>query len=127
MSRSDKIASCTTPTPPVVAGNPVLAGPGRRLARNPALPEIEINTDPIMKNTLVTPPQKNLHVACGQIVCRSGDLAGNLKQVRRLTTAAARAGVTITCESQYEPLVMLKHFGPNHPDMPKAVDLGLKE
>jgi hypothetical protein len=40
---------------------------------------------------------------------------------------AARAGVTISCESQYEPLVMLKHFGPNHPDMPKAKDLGLKE
>jgi hypothetical protein len=33
---------------------------------------------------------------------------------------AAKAGVTITCESQYEPLVMLKHFGPNHPKMPTA-------
>ncbi len=28
MSRSDKNASCTTPTPPVAAGNPILAGPG---------------------------------------------------------------------------------------------------
>ncbi len=48
-----------------------------------------------MKNTLVTPPRKTLHVACGQIVCRSGDAAGNLKQVRRLTTAAARAGARL--------------------------------
>jgi hypothetical protein len=39
----------------------------------------------------------------------------------------AKAGVSITCESQHEPLVILKHFGSNHPDMPKAVDLGLRE
>ena len=32
---------------------------------------------------------------------------------------AARAGVTITNHSRWEPLVILKHFGPNHPDMPK--------
>ena len=30
---------------------------------------------------------------------------------------AARAGVRITNQS-CEPLVMLKHFGPNHPEMP---------
>ena len=36
--------------------------------------------------------QKRIHVACGQIVCRPGDVAGNLRQVRKLTTAAARAG-----------------------------------
>ena len=36
--------------------------------------------------------QKHIHVACGQIVCRSGDISGNLKQVRKLTTAAAKAG-----------------------------------
>lgn len=40
---------------------------------------------------------------------------------------AAKAGVTVTCSSRYEPLVILKHFGPNHPDMPKAVALGLRE
>ncbi|HHW00479.1 MAG TPA: hypothetical protein GXX36_13100 [Clostridiaceae bacterium] len=34
---------------------------------------------------------------------------------------AARKGVTITNVSKWEPLVMLKHFGPNHPDMPKTV------
>ena len=33
----------------------------------------------------------------------------------------AREGVTIVNRSQCEPLVMLKHFGPNHPDMPKEV------
>ncbi len=31
---------------------------------------------------------------------------------------AATQGVRITNDSLYEPLVMLKHFGPNHPDMP---------
>jgi hypothetical protein len=40
---------------------------------------------------------------------------------------AAKAGIAITCESQHEPLVILKHFGPNHPDMPKAAALGLRE
>ncbi len=40
---------------------------------------------------------------------------------------AARAGVEIACHSRHEPLVILKHFGPNHPDMPKAADLGLRE
>ena len=35
---------------------------------------------------------KLIHVACGQIVCRPGDVAGNLRQVRQLTAAAARAG-----------------------------------
>ena len=31
---------------------------------------------------------------------------------------AAEKGVTITNNSVCEPLVMLKHFGPNHPEMP---------
>jgi len=34
---------------------------------------------------------------------------------------AAASGVVITNQSASEPLVMLKHFGPNHPDMPKEV------
>ncbi len=32
---------------------------------------------------------------------------------------AARAGVTITNHSRWEPMVILKHFGPNHPEMPQ--------
>ena len=35
--------------------------------------------------------------------------------------AAAKEGITITNNSRWEPMVILKHFGPNHPDMPKAV------
>jgi Phosphomannose isomerase len=31
---------------------------------------------------------------------------------------AAKKGIAIVNESKWEPLVMLKHFGPNHPDMP---------
>ncbi len=34
---------------------------------------------------------------------------------------AARAGVTIHNRSRWEPLVILKHFGPNHPGMPQTV------
>jgi len=33
----------------------------------------------------------------------------------------AKEGVTIKNESRYQPMVILKHFGPNHPDMPKTV------
>ena len=35
-----------------------------------------------------------------------------------VSEAAARAGVSITNHSRWEPMVILKHFGPNHPDMP---------
>jgi hypothetical protein len=35
--------------------------------------------------------------------------------------AAAREGVTITNHSRWEPMVILRHFGSNHPDMPKSV------
>lgn len=34
---------------------------------------------------------------------------------------AAKEGVTITNRSQCEPMVILKHFGPNHPDVPKSL------
>lgn len=37
-----------------------------------------------------------------------------------VTETAARDGVRIHNTSKVEPLVMLKHFGPNHPDMPKT-------
>jgi hypothetical protein len=35
---------------------------------------------------------------------------------------AAKRGIRITNESRYDDLVLLKHFGPNHPDMPKTVE-----
>ncbi|MDR1579847.1 MAG: hypothetical protein LBS35_05780 [Synergistaceae bacterium] len=38
-----------------------------------------------------------------------------------VTEAAAKNGVTIINMSRVEPMVALKHFGPNHPDMPKEV------
>ena len=37
-----------------------------------------------------------------------------------VSESAAEAGVTVVNRSKSEPLVMLKHFGPNHPEMPKA-------
>jgi hypothetical protein len=38
-----------------------------------------------------------------------------------VTVGAARAGVTITNQSTTEPLVMLKHFNPGHPEMPTSI------
>lgn len=38
-----------------------------------------------------------------------------------VSESAAREGVTITNRSSCEPMVILKHFGPNNPDMPDAV------
>ena len=36
---------------------------------------------------------------------------------------AAREGVAIANHSRWEPMVLLKHFGPNHPEMPKNVEV----
>jgi hypothetical protein len=38
-----------------------------------------------------------------------------------VSNAAAREGVRIINLSRYEPLVLLKHFGPDNPEMPKTV------
>ncbi len=35
---------------------------------------------------------KKIHVACGQIVCRHGDIAANIRQIKRLAEDAAKAG-----------------------------------
>ncbi len=52
------------------------------------------------------------------IMLRFGQLSGDEYFV---SEKAARAGVTITNHSPWEPLVILKHFGPNHPDAPTSV------
>ncbi len=36
-----------------------------------------------------------------------------------VTAEAARTGVTVTNQSSAEPLVLLRHFNPGHPDMPQ--------
>ena len=38
-----------------------------------------------------------------------------------VSEAAAKEGVIISNHSQFQPMVILKNFGPNHPDMPKKV------
>jgi hypothetical protein len=38
-----------------------------------------------------------------------------------VSEAAAKEGVVISNRSQYQPMVILKHFGPNHPDSPRQV------
>ncbi|MDI3548569.1 MAG: hypothetical protein PWR10_2221 [Halanaerobiales bacterium] len=50
------------------------------------------------------------------IMLRYGQLSGDEYFV---SEKAAREGITITNESSWEPMVILKHFGPNHPDMPR--------
>jgi hypothetical protein len=35
-----------------------------------------------------------------------------------VSEATAKGGVVITNSSKFQPMVILKHFGPNHPDMP---------
>lgn len=54
------------------------------------------------------------------IMLRFGQLSADEYFV---SEAAAKRGVTIVNESRWEPLVILKHFGPNHPDMPKSVQI----
>ncbi len=49
------------------------------------------------------------------IMLRYGQLSADEYFV---SETAARSGVTIANHSQWEPVVILKHFGPNHPDMP---------
>lgn len=56
-----------------------------------------------------------VHDAEAAIMLRYGQLSADEYFV---SEAAARAGVKITNESQFEPMVMLKHFGPNHPETP---------
>lgn len=38
-----------------------------------------------------------------------------------VSEAAAKEGVVVCNQSQFQPMVILKHFGPNHPDMPRKV------
>ena len=52
------------------------------------------------------------------IILRFGQLSADEYFVGE---TAAKEGVTITNNSRWEPMVILKHFGPNHPDMPKSV------
>ena len=40
------------------------------------------------------------------------------RDVDYVNEKAAQDGVTITNISSTEPMVILKHFGPNHPDRP---------
>lgn len=56
------------------------------------------------------------HAAEAAGMLRYGQMSGDEFFV---SEAAAKAGVRIVNEGPWEPLVVLKHFGPNHPDMPR--------
>jgi predicted amidohydrolase len=47
------------------------------------------------KPTAANPGMKTIHLAAGQIVCRPGDIEGNLRQIRRLSAEAAAAGARL--------------------------------
>ena len=51
------------------------------------------------------------------VMLRFGQLSGDEYFVSEI---AAKNGVSITNNSPWEPMVFLKHFGPNHPDMPQT-------
>ena len=59
-----------------------------------------------------------VHDAEAAIMLRYGQLSADEYFV---SESAAKQGVTISNHSRWEPLVILKHFGPNHPDMPQSV------
>ncbi len=60
----------------------------------------------------------------GTFGCYNAESAGMLRFGQMsadeyfVSEQAAKTGIKITNKSQFEPLVILKHFGPNHPDMP---------
>ncbi len=52
------------------------------------------------------------------IMLRYGQLSADEYFV---SEAAAKSGVAVTNHSRWEPMVILKHFGPNHPDVPRDI------
>jgi hypothetical protein len=75
-------------------------------------------TDPVAYGCILVQGhgRVGVHQAEAAIMLRFGQLSADEFFVGE---PAARRGVTITNESRWEPLVMLKHFGPTHPDMPR--------
>lgn len=59
-----------------------------------------------------------VHDAEAAIMLRYGQLSDDEFFISEST---AKAGVVVANHSRSEPLVMLKHFGPNHPGMPQSV------
>jgi len=55
------------------------------------------------------------------VMLRFGQLSGDEYFV---SEEAATKGIKISNHSPWEPLVILKHFGPNHPEAPKTVPAG---
>jgi hypothetical protein len=59
-----------------------------------------------------------VYEAEASVILRFGEASNDEYFVSEPT---AKKGVVITNESKFQPMVILKHFGPNHPDMPKTV------
>ena len=63
-------------------------------------------------------PKRPLYDAEAAIMLRFGQMTADEYFV---SEGAARAGVAVSNHSRWEPMVVLKHFGPNHPAMPRSV------
>jgi hypothetical protein len=73
--------------------------------------------DPVAYGTVVIQGHGTfgVHDTEAAVMLRFGQMSGDEFFV---SESAAQAGVAITNRSQWEPLVFLKHFGPNYPAMP---------
>jgi hypothetical protein len=76
--------------------------------------------EPVVHGVILTQGHGKLgpHVCESPTMLRFGQQSADEFYV---SEAAAKKGITITNQSPVEPLVLLKSFGPNHPDAPKAV------
>jgi hypothetical protein len=76
--------------------------------------------DPVVHGIILTQG----HGKLGNFICESPTMLRFGQQSADefyVSEAAAKRGVTIINQSPVEPLVLLKSFGPNHPDAPKTV------
>lgn len=87
----------------------------RELTVNPG--ETIVNKDKVAYGCIIIQGHGTLgpYDAEAAIMLRYGQLSADEYFV---SEAAAKSGVTVINQSRWEPMVILKHFGPNHPDMP---------
>jgi hypothetical protein len=98
----------------ITYGNPYFGA--KELTINPGCTAVV--TDPAAYGCILIQGHGSVgtHPAEAAIMLRYGQLSADEFFVGE---PAARAGVTIRSDSRWEPLVMLKHFGPNHSEMPR--------
>lgn len=100
----------------IAYANPYIAA--KELSVNPGQ-TVTINDDAAYGFIIIQGHGKvGVHDAETATMLRYGQLSADEFFV---SAPSAAKGVAIENRSKWEPLVMLKHFGPNHPDVPKSV------